>query len=264
MRLKPLFIAAILALSIGAPAAAGSPDQLDLEDPVIRGQLDAYIAEWIQENAGQVLADIQKHLEEEQARNSPQLAEFVSRADELIAPDAPHDGAELDVATVIAVEFFDFNCPYCLALHAEFKKLKAANPDIAFVYRDFPILQESSRTAAEAGRAAMKQGKYPEFADGIFSLPSHRIDEAGIVAVAEKVGLDMAQFAQDRASAESEAGVEKTFQQARSLKIAGTPFVFLWSPEHGKGAVIGGMAPADQIQPMIDALRDGQDVGAAR
>lgn len=259
MRLGTFLLSAALLLPL-ATGAVAQETAIDLDDPAIRSQLDAHIARWMSKNAGQVLAEIQRHLEEEQAKNSPQLAEFVSLADDLVAADAPHDGAELAAAEIIAVEFFDFNCPYCLALHSEFKKLKDLNPDMAFVYRDFPILQESSRLAAEAGRAAMNQGKYSEFADKMFSLPSHGIEEAAIVSAAEEIDLDMARFEADRRSDEIRDAVEHTYQQARSLKIAGTPFVFLWAPAHQKGALVGGMAPAEQIQAMVDALREGRDV----
>lgn len=261
MRFKSAFAAAGLLLALTTPTFAQST--IDFTDPAVKSQLDAYMDTWLQQNAGKIYETVQKHLQDEQKKNEPQVAEFVSRAAELTAADAPHDGADLASAKLVVVEFFDFNCPFCMAIHKEFNALKEANPDVAFVYRDYPILMESSLSAAEAGRAAMKQGKYPAFADGLFTKQpqnGHAINEELIVRSAEAAGLDMAQFATDRVSQEAKDGVAKTAQQARSFKITGTPFLFIWSTEHQKGFVVPGMAEAAQLQHLFDAMKRGEDI----
>lgn len=262
MRFKSAFAAAGLMMSLATSAFAQSAP-IDFNDPTVKAQVDAYLDTWLHENAGKIYEVVQQHLQAEQAKNTPQVAEFVSRAAELISPDAPHDGADLAGAKLVVVEFFDFNCPFCMAIHKEFNALKDANPDVAFVYRDFPILLDSSTTSAEAGRAAMAQGKYSAYADAIFTgqpQNGHAINEELIIKAAEKAGLDMDRFAQDRASQEAKDGVQKTAEQARSFRITGTPFLFIWSTEHRKGFVVPGMAEAAQLQSLFDAMKRGEEI----
>jgi protein-disulfide isomerase len=258
MKLR-LILASLAFLCLNLQATAQEAPKLDLTDPAVKAELDEYMKTWLHENAGLVLKEVQANVDAQRADNMPKLSEFVSQATDLVA-DAPHDGADLASAKVIVIEFFDFNCPYCQAVHGEIKKVKtAANADVAFVYRDLPILMDSSKLAAFAGRAAMNQGKYPELADAMFTLPAHGITEEGIVAKAKALGLDMARFDADRKDPAVEASVKKSFDQAQKLKIAGTPFLFFWNPESKRGAIYGGALPAAELQAAIDAMKAGQE-----
>ncbi|CAN5189905.1 DsbA family protein [soil metagenome] len=72
-------------------------------------------------------------------------------------------------AKVTVVEFFDYQCPYCKASTPDFLRLMQANPDVRFVFKEWPILDHNGKTtsqyAAQAALAAHAQGKY---------IPVHR------------------------------------------------------------------------------------------
>src|SRR5436190_573645 len=60
------------------------------------------------------------------------------------------------------VEFGDFQCPSCGAVHPLVKEIVDANKDnMTFVFRNFPLSQhKNAEIAAEAAEAAGAQGKY--------------------------------------------------------------------------------------------------------
>ena len=64
---------------------------------------------------------------------------------------------------LVIYEFSDYNCGYCKRMFPTIQQLLANNSDIRMVVKEFPILGQSSLTAARAGVAAQKQGKFPAF-----------------------------------------------------------------------------------------------------
>ena len=110
----------------------------------------------------------------DEAVQARQLAEESSRVDTinravaanaaLMAPD-PRDPAFGPAdARVTVVQFFDYRCPGCKAVAADYAALMQANPDVRFVFKEWPILDRGDDTtsnyAARAALAAHRQGKY--------------------------------------------------------------------------------------------------------
>jgi thiol-disulfide isomerase/thioredoxin len=73
-------------------------------------------------------------------------------------------------APVTIVEFTDFQCPACAAMHPVLEEvLKSYGNKVRFVVRDFPLSQhEFARKAAEAANAANAQGKFFEYISVLF------------------------------------------------------------------------------------------------
>ncbi len=123
---------------------------------------------------------------------------------------------------VTIVEFIDYNCGYCKAVHAIVRDLVKADGNIRLVYKEFPILSETSVTAAQAALAAHAQGKYAEFQDALMKNRGPLTEES-IFKIAEQLGLDSERMKKDMASPEIAAILEKNQQQAKNLGIRGTP-----------------------------------------
>jgi protein-disulfide isomerase len=245
-----------------APAAAGISAERSLSDALageiaVDGDidpaaLDAYLRQWIAENAGFVFQTVQDHLEAEQAKNQPTLADFVARVDELVTADTQHDGADPATAETIIVEFFDYNCHFCKVTHPELKAVIAANPTLSVIYRDFPILAPTSYAGALAARAAGLQGAYIAYHDALYARDG--FDDAALVEIAETLGLDMERWQADLASDAVAEAVDVDHALGRELKVGGTPFLFVWSPRTGRGALQPGAAPKDVLQALIDEV----------
>ena len=72
---------------------------------------------------------------------------------------------------VTIVEFFDYNCHYCKQISPLVAQMLTDNPGARLVYKDFPILGDSSELAAKAALAAHKQGAYLLFHQGLMMAP---------------------------------------------------------------------------------------------
>lgn len=98
-------------------------------------------------------------------------------------------------APVTIVEFTDFQCPSCAAMHPILEEvLKTYGNKVRFVVRDFPLgIHANARKAAEAANAAHAQGKFFEYAALLFKRQS-ALDIPSLKKYATELGLDRARF----------------------------------------------------------------------
>src|SRR5580698_8922387 len=92
------------------------------------------------------------------AAQDTQLVTVEGQRQMLANPGTEPVGARKPNVTI--VEYFDYNCPYCKKLVPTFQALLAQDPNIAIVYKDWPILGAVSVYAARSALAAQYQGKY--------------------------------------------------------------------------------------------------------
>lgn len=159
-------------------------------------------------------------------------------------PDAP----------VVIIEYADFQCPFCGRYARETEpKLIQEYVDKGLVrieWRDLPYLGVESNDAAAAGRAAAAQGKFWEFHDAVYAkerrVNSGSLDEGALRDMARSIGLDVARFDADRASADTRAAVLRDQQEATSMGITGTPAFLV-----GNTPVIGAQ-PYEAFKQTID------------
>lgn len=132
------------------------------------------------------------------------------------------------LAPVAIVEFGDFECPSCGAVHPTVKRILGDyGNQVRFVYRHFPLSQHrNARPAALAAEAAGLQGKFWEMHDKLFEN-QNRLDEASLRANAEEMGLDMAKFDSDRDSAALASLVNLDAEAARGFVVTATPTFFI-------------------------------------
>jgi len=151
----------------------------------------------------------------------------------LLAPPradfAVGDAARLGPASapVQLVEFADYECPYCIKVHPDLKKLRAEFGDrISLVYKDFPLpMHAHAQKAAEAARCAGAQDKFWQYHDQLFS--STHIDVPQLKQFATDLGLDMVRFNNCLDSGQQAAAVQKDAAEAQKIGLSGTPSFFL-------------------------------------
>ena len=131
-------------------------------------------------------------------------------------------------APVTVVEFTDFECPACAAMHPVLEEvLKSYGNKVRFVVRDYPLTKhEFAYKAAEAANAAHAQGKFFEYASLLFKNQK-ALDVPSLKKYASELGLDRARFdaALDRGVYAAE--VKKDTTDGEMYGVAGTPTIFI-------------------------------------
>ncbi len=187
-------------------------------------ELDSAIRDYLLRNP-EILLTMQETLskkEEEKQRASAQAAItkdsakiFNSAADAVVAnPDAK----------ITLVEFFDYNCGYCKRALDDMNTMIAADKDVRFVLKGFPILGPDSQAAHVVSEAFKKlaPGKYLEFHRQLLGDPG-RANEARAISVAVGLGVDEAKLREAMKDPSIEASFSDTFKLANDLGITGTP-----------------------------------------
>jgi len=125
---------------------------------------------------------------------------------------------------VIIVEYFDYNCPFCKRLVPALQGLLAQDPNVAVLYKDWPILGDVSVYAASSALAARWQGKYQVAHDALITGPRLAENEQ-VDSILQGAGIDMAALKAARAQHAKEiaALLARNDREANLLTLQGTP-----------------------------------------
>ena len=110
---------------------------------------------------------------------------------ERLRPQIERDPRDLVInpgGAITVVEFFDYRCGYCKQVAPEVVKLIAENPDVRFVFKEFPIFGEVSDSAARMALTA--QGKSKGYALYKSWMSERALDEAALDRHLTAAGLD--------------------------------------------------------------------------
>ncbi|MFN2510376.1 MAG: thioredoxin domain-containing protein [Pyrinomonadaceae bacterium] len=140
--------------------------------------------------------------------------------------DDPSRG--LATAPVTVVEFTDFQCPSCAAMHPVLEEvLKSYGDKVRFVVRDFPLaMHANARKAAEAANAAHAQGKFFEYAALLFKR-QEALDVPSLKKYASELGLDRARFDAALDNGTFAAEVRRDIVDGEMYGIDSTPTIFV-------------------------------------
>ena len=132
-------------------------------------------------------------------------------------------------ASIELVEYGDYQCPYCGRAFPILKKIQTQlGDDLKFVFRNFPIEEShpDAMQAAVASEAAALQNKYWEMHDTLYEH-QYDLSEAGILRLAQKLKLDVKQFASDIQNEVLVQKVEVDFESGVRSGVNGTPGFFV-------------------------------------
>ncbi len=141
------------------------------------------------------------------------------------------------------VEFFDYKCPYCKTLVDILADIRA-NVDFRLIYKEWPILGESSQMAARAALAAAKQGKYLAFHTKL--MQSGFIPTSGYIEdLSGRLGINHAKLLDDMSSDETSAQLRRNHALASKLGLVGTPVLIV-----GR-TIVEGAITQNQLEQLI-------------
>ena len=206
------------------------------------------VLETIRENPEIVLEAVQIIEQRGREQQAAAMASVLSENRELLEndPNAPVLGNPDGDVTV--VEFFDYNCPYCRRVKPHIEALLEEDPNVRLVYREWPILGDGSVFAARAALASREQGKYEEFHWALMGMGG-RAEEASVLRVAERIGLDIDQLQRDMQSPGIEAHIAASMELSRALGFSGTPSFVIGD------ALVPGVIEAGRMMQLVEQAR---------
>lgn len=169
-------------------------------------------------------------------------------------------------------EFSDFQCPFCERFHKETEALLIEHyvktGKVQFVYRSMGNFvsqniggaRTESQDAALAAYCAGDQGKFWEMHDALFANvlgeDAGSFTDRRLQAIAEKVGLNMAEFNSCYTSGKYVERVQQDLKDGQAAKINGTPGFLVTYTVNGetKTKLIEGAQPFSTFQVELEAI----------
>jgi protein-disulfide isomerase len=163
-------------------------------------------------------------------------------------------------AKVVAVNYDDFQCPFCSRLHQELFPaiFKEYGDRVLFVYKDFPledIHPWSVHAAINANcLAAQNNDSYWEYADYLHANQraiggNTELDKIATVQ-AQKHNLDLTKL-QACLKAQDDKAVRASLVEGQAVGVSATPAMFV------NGVKVDGAVPPNELQAVLDrALKD--------
>lgn len=170
-------------------------------------------------------------------------------------------------AKVVAVNYDDFQCPFCSRMHAALfpTLLKEYGDKVLFIYKDYPLEEIhpwAVRAAVDANCLASLNGDaYWDFADYVHTNQKEVNGAKGTEAQAvvldklailqgQKHNLDTARL-QACIKAQDEKAVRASLREGDAVGVSATPAMFV------NGRKVDGAVPIEELREVLDAaLRD--------
>lgn len=199
-----------------------------------------------------------------QAKQKALIPLAIQQQKALLDADGPSAGPR-DAKTAVVL-FFDYQCIYCSKIAPTVEALMKANPDVRFVFKEFPIFGTRWPVSGYAARVGLKIWKekgsdaYVTYHNGLFATGhvEGKLTEDDVRKTAapylNKAQLDaLVQNTQDTPEATAISG---TFALANNMTITGTPaFVIMPQaahPDAARVAVLPGGTSLQTLQAAVD------------
>lgn len=156
-----------------------------------------------------------------------------------------------DDAPVRLIEFSDFQCPYCKALHQSVKQaLSEMGGEVQLVYKHLPLdFHPQAKNAALAAACASEQGKFEEYANKLFDSQADWSASQGTAKFkiyAVQLKLSSADFNKCLDSKKYGDLIKKDEAEAEKFGITGTPAIFI------NGQFKNGAVSLEELKSIID------------
>ena len=163
-------------------------------------------------------------------------------------------------ASVVIVEFADFQCPHCRLAAKSLDEVASKYGDkIAVYYKQFPLSTHTeARHASAASLAAHKQGRFWPMHALLFENQS-ALGEAKYRQFADQLGLNASKLAKDMKTPEIAAQIERDRAEGDRAGITGTPSLFV----NGK-TYMGDPTSVEELSAYIDSLLKAPEDGEGK
>ncbi len=250
MKMKKVLPVLGVAVLLGA---AAFPQFVQAQSGVNKEEIQAIVKEYLTANPEIVIQAIEAYQTKQQQQEEASQAEALKKnKDAILNMGSPMAGNPN--GDVVVVEFFDYNCGYCKKALPDIKKLIDEDKNVKVIFKELPILSDSSEMAARWALAADKQGKYWDYHVALMNFTGPKTKET-LTALAKEAGLDAEKLAKDAESKAVREMLEKTSALSRELGIRGTPAFII------NDMLAPGYMGYDSMKEAVDAARAGKQGG---
>jgi protein-disulfide isomerase len=162
-------------------------------------------------------------------------------------------------AAVTLVEFSDLQCPHCKEASPTIEKLLSENPDVHFIFQNFPLPMHNwaLKSAAYAdcvGRAS--QDAFWKFIAGVYAaqadITAENADQK-LTDLADQSGVKGPDIAACSTQPDTESRVESSIDLGKSLEVNATPTLFI----NGRPVGVSGN-DYDALKQLVDFAAKGK------
>lgn len=122
------------------------------------------------------------------------------------------------------VEYFDYQCPICRAVHPDLSRVIREDGKVRLVSKSWPVFGEASIYAAEIALAAKYQSKFAEAHEALFAAKVS-LRQSVVHDILSRAGVNVAKAASDLGANRKaiEFVLARNQQQAVAFGFLGTP-----------------------------------------
>lgn len=258
--------ASLIALSLSSNAMAEDKIDFSKLDSSQQAQLGSFIENYLVNNP-EVLIKMSNKLQAQQQQKQEQerkeTAKLVSSElkDELVNDSNTPAIGNKD-ADVVLIEFFDYNCVYCSKAAPTVENLVKANPDVKFVFKEWPIFDKQMPTSDFAAKTGFKVFKekgsdaYYKYHNAVYATKhvEGQLTKEDVIGAAKTVGVDAATLKDN----DYQDLIDKNKLLASKMKIGGTPSFVIMSaknPTPDNTFVYPGILSQDDLQSVINQVK---------
>ena len=124
----------------------------------------------------------------------------------------------------VIIEFFDYNCSYCKKAHQDILKIEQNKKNVKVIYKNFPILSESSKKLAEIALFIAKDNneKFIKFHNLIMGRKG-LINKNQLKDILDDLGYEQGKLKNNLNSEYIKNQLFKDRELAEKLSLRGTP-----------------------------------------
>jgi protein-disulfide isomerase len=208
----------------------------------------------------EVLVEVSQKLEEKQTAQRAELAKASYAKHRAALERDPRDFVANPNGSITVVEFYDYKCGWCKRIAPEVMTLIRQNPDVRFVFKEYPIFGGESAQAAAIMASPAVRPKVLELHPRLMN--ERALDDAAVDRHLAAVGLDPAQVRKAAASEAVQQHLADNHALASALGIEGTPH-FIVGETAISGADLTALRMAISRARTAGAGRQAQEAAAA-
>lgn len=224
-------------ISTGLFSIYGNAQQAENFNSAEKQEINTLIREYILNNP-EIIPEAVEVL------RSRQNASALSTSQEQLYNDGYSHVAGNKNGDVTIVEFYDYNCGYCKQVPQVFARLLLEDKNLKIIFKELPILAESSQFASIAAMASIKQNKFMAFHRAMMKN-KRQLTEELILKIARDSGLNEDQLLKDMADPTIETNIMKTKYLVQNIGISGTPGFVIGNQ------IIPGYVPYEKLKDII-------------